>query len=351
MLDNPILNSVRDELLSEAKLSPGLLADLANLERYVAETYSARSFIELLQNADDAGAKRFLVLQDGDRLICANDGRPFSRQLSHESLGMDVPTPLVRIPHPLALPSDKQLAGKLAKIRAAGFSTIFIFGGIDRAKVEEEFVLFDAEYLLFLRNITEATLTGTKERRYSCSREALHDHCRGVQIVSDDRRSDWQIHSFARCDIAYSLLDGSPVPLNPSSALVHAFLPTLEQTGLGIRINADFSTDPSRTRIVFDDFTGECVASAADAVANLFREAIQKNPADNNTALCLAPTFDLATLAFQKRTLRTELIERVRDRLAVLKEQLLLPPPWLNALAEAWAKFVLKPRRNRYHAA
>ena len=50
-----MLNAVRDELLKEAKNSPGLLADLANLERYVAETYSARSFIELLQNADDAG--------------------------------------------------------------------------------------------------------------------------------------------------------------------------------------------------------------------------------------------------------------------------------------------------------
>ena len=191
--------------------------------------------------------------------------------------------------------------------------------------------MFDAEYLLFLRNITEATLTGSKERRYLCSRETLHDHCRGVQIVSDDRRSDWQIHSFARCDIAFSLLDGKPVPLNPSSALVHAFLPTLEQTGLGIRINADFSTDPSRTRIVFDDFTGECVASAADAVANLFREAIQKPPMDSDIALCLAPTFDLATLAFQKRTLRTELIESVRDRLAILKEQFLVPPTWLNA--------------------
>lgn len=380
MQDNQILRSVRDELLSEARLSPGLLADLANLERYVAETYSARSFIELLQNADDAGAKRFVVMQDGGRLICANDGRPFSRndfyslcrsassdkkrgqsigyrgigfksvvgmvsevhllseslsatfsrQLSHKSLGMDAPTPLVRIPHPLALPSDKQLAEKLEKIRAAGYSTIFIFGGIDRAKVEEEFVLFDAEYLLFLRNITEATLTSSRERRYSCSRETLHDHCRGVQIDSDDRRSDWQIHSFARCDIAFSLLDGKHVPLNPSSALVHAFLPTLEQTGLGIRINADFSTDPSRTRIVFDDFTSECVASAADAVTNLFRDAIQKNPIDSDTALCLAPTFDLATLAFQKRTFRTELIERLRDRLVVLKEQFLVPPTWLN---------------------
>lgn len=381
MLDNLILDSVRDELLTEAKRSPGLLADLANLERYVAETYSARSFIELLQNADDAGAKRFIVIQHGDRLICANDGRPFSRNdfyslcrsassdkkrgqsigyrgigfksvvgmvnevhllseslgatfsrhLTHESLGIDVPTPLVRIPHPLALALDKGLDKKIAEIRAAGFSTIFVFGGIDQSKIEEEFALFDAEYLLFLRNITEATLSSSKARIYSCSREALHDHCRGVQIISEDRRSTWQIHSYDRCDIAFSLVDGKPVPLNSSSALVHAFLPTLEQTGLGVRINADFSTDPSRTRIVFDDFTNECIANAADAVANLLRDAIRKAPMDSETALCLAPTFDLATLAFQKRTLRTELIGRIRDRLSDLKDILLIPPQWLNA--------------------
>lgn len=380
-MEESILNSVRLELLSEAQRSPGLLTDLANLERYIAETYSARSFIELLQNADDAKAKRFLIAYEGDWLVCANDGQPFShndfyslcrsafsdkkrgqsigyrgigfksvvgmanevhliseslgatfsRQLTHESLGIDVPTPLVRIPHPLVLPSDKQLNEGLASIRAAGFATIFVFGGIDRAKVEEEFALFDADYLLFLRNITEATLSGAKERRFSCSRKELQEHCRHVQIVSDDRNADWKIHSFDRCNIAFSLVDGKPVPLNSSAALVHAFLPTLEQTGLGIRLNADFSTDPSRTRIVFDEYTNECITSAAGAVANLFSEAIQKDPIDCDIAACLAPTFDLTTLAFQKRTLRTELIGHVRDHLATLKEHFYVPPSWLNA--------------------
>jgi hypothetical protein len=379
--DNKILYSVRDELLSEAQKSPGLLSDLANLERYVAESYSARSFIELLQNADDAGAKRFVVIQDGDRLICANDGRAFtrndfyslcrsassdkkrgqsigyrgigfksvvgmvsevhllsetltatfSRQLTHESLGVDVPTPLVRIPHPLALVIDAGLEKTIAEIQSAGFSTLFIFCGIDRSKVEEEFALFDAEYLLFLRNITEAKLIGTKAHTYLCSREALHDHCRRIEIVSDDRRSAWQVHSYGKCDIAFSLADGKPVPLNSSSALVHAFLPTLEQTGLGVRINADFSTDPSRTRIVFDDFTGECVTSAADAVATLLRDALQKMPMDSDVAMCLVPTFDLATLPFQKRTFRTEFVARVRERLSDLKDDFLVPPQWLNS--------------------
>lgn len=144
-MDESILNSVRLELLAEAQRSPGLLTDLANLERYIAETYSARSFIELLQNADDAKATRFLISQEGDWLLCANDGQSFSRndfyslcrsafsdkkrgqtigyrgigfksvvgmvnevhlisgalgatfsrQLTHESLGINVPTPLV----------------------------------------------------------------------------------------------------------------------------------------------------------------------------------------------------------------------------------------------------------------
>jgi hypothetical protein len=73
-----MLQAVRQELLAEAQHSPGLLTDLANLERYVAETYSARSFIELLQNADDAQAQRVYFAKEGSWLICANDGLSFS---------------------------------------------------------------------------------------------------------------------------------------------------------------------------------------------------------------------------------------------------------------------------------
>ncbi len=53
-----MLDAVRDELLREAVASPQMLQDLAGLERYVAQTYATRSFVELIQNADDAGAER-----------------------------------------------------------------------------------------------------------------------------------------------------------------------------------------------------------------------------------------------------------------------------------------------------
>ncbi len=203
--------SVREELLGEALSSPGLLADLANLERYVAETYSARSFIELLQNADDAAATRFEVKRHGEWLICANNGRAFSRQdfyslcrsassakqrgqtigyrgigfksvvgvassvhllsgelkatfsreITRASLGVHTPTPLVRIPHPLSLDCNETVLETVQELEKSGYTTIFVLGGLDADRVQDEFDQFDADYLLFLRHIQEAVLTST----------------------------------------------------------------------------------------------------------------------------------------------------------------------------------------------
>lgn len=69
---------IRQNLLSEAIASPNLLSDLAGLEAYVAESYNNRSFIELLQNADDAGATEFYIECIDNCLIVANNGRDFS---------------------------------------------------------------------------------------------------------------------------------------------------------------------------------------------------------------------------------------------------------------------------------
>lgn len=384
-----IFTSVREELLGEARRSPGLLSDLANLERYVAETYSARSFIELLQNADDAQAKRFLVTRLNEYLICANNGLAFtrrdfyslcrsassgkqrgqtigyrgigfksvvsvaesvhllsgplrgtfSRELTKSCLGSDMPTPLVRIPHPLALAPDDSVLETVKQLEQAGYTTIFVLGGLDAARVQDEFDQFDADYLLFLRHVCEATLVGSKQSSYRCDRPAASATERKVHIVGPDRRSSWMIERLGGCDIAFSLVDGKPVPLNGTDAFAHAFLPTLETTGFGIRINADFSTDPSRTRIIFDDATLACIDDAANAIAAKISEIALSPNCDSNLLTCLTPTADLATLALQKRSFRTELISQVKNRLNDLKDKITLAPAWLNPLdAQTLAK-------------
>ena len=58
--------------------APRLFKDLAKVESYIAESYKTRAFIELIQNADDAGASVFGIHQLDGGLIAGNDGRPFS---------------------------------------------------------------------------------------------------------------------------------------------------------------------------------------------------------------------------------------------------------------------------------
>lgn len=375
-----ILVSVRQELLGEAQRSPGLLSDLANLERYVAETYSARSFIELLQNADDAKAGRFLVTRHGDYLVCANDGLSFSRQdfhslcrsassekqrgqtigyrgigfksvvgvaksvhlisgalratfsreLTNAALGSSMSTPLVRIPHPLALAIDDSVLETVKRLEHTGYKTIFVLGGLAAERVRDEFDEFDADYLLFLRHIDDAVLEGTELRRFQCERRTIDAATREISISGPDRRSAWRIRHGGQCDLAFSLIDGKPVPLNPVAAIAHAFLPTLESTGFGVRINADFSTDPSRTRIVFDDATLACIEDAAEAIATQISQSIRASEQDASLLACLTPTLDLATLSLQKRSFRTELIARVKHRLDHLRDEVCIAPSWLN---------------------
>ena len=69
---------IQQQFIQEATHSPLLLSDLASMETYIAESYRDRSFIELLQNADDANSKRFIIKRTGHFLIVANDGRLFT---------------------------------------------------------------------------------------------------------------------------------------------------------------------------------------------------------------------------------------------------------------------------------
>ena len=72
------LEAVRDSFIAEAVSAPRLFSDLAQMEQYIAESYKSRSFIELIQNADDAHATRFGIHQLGPDILVGNNGHPFT---------------------------------------------------------------------------------------------------------------------------------------------------------------------------------------------------------------------------------------------------------------------------------
>ena len=73
-----IILDLQKEFLSEAINAPKLFRDLGKVEQYIAESYKTRSFIELIQNADDANSSVFGIYSIDDMLVVANNGRAFT---------------------------------------------------------------------------------------------------------------------------------------------------------------------------------------------------------------------------------------------------------------------------------
>lgn len=73
-----IITQISDGFIQEALSSPRMFEDLAAMEKYMSESYDGRTFIELMQNADDANSERIKAFNVENTLIVANDGRPFN---------------------------------------------------------------------------------------------------------------------------------------------------------------------------------------------------------------------------------------------------------------------------------
>lgn len=71
------VEKISKDFISEAVASPNLLADMAAMEKYMAESYSGRVFVELLQNADDCKSTKIYVKEVAGNILFANNGRPF----------------------------------------------------------------------------------------------------------------------------------------------------------------------------------------------------------------------------------------------------------------------------------
>lgn len=376
-----MLHQIRDELLTEAASSPAMLTDIAGLERYVSESYSNRAFIELLQNADDAKSSKVTFIQGGDWVLVANSGRPFSeqdfrsicrsasskksrgesigyrgigfksvvgissqvhlisgelsatfdRELTRAALGTeDLPVPLVRIPHPLSL-NDPDLIRRVSSLEKEGFRTFFILAGIDSIQVENEFEKFDSDHLLFLKSVEQVRTSSARDEVFSCRRSAPRDGVVELVTTSPSSQETWRVVSRDAVSVAVATEAGSAVPLERSQSLVHAFLPTQEETGIPARINGDFSTDPSRTRVVLDQDTDAQLDSVASLINSMISTASPPSATvDPHLIACLTPYVDDITLQFERSSFRVALATKLRSHLSPMKDRLTLGPAWLN---------------------
>lgn len=377
------IESVRESLLKEAKLSPNLLSDLAGLENYIAESYHNRSFIELLQNADDAKATRFKILKHENYLFVANNGRVFnqedleslcrsasSNKVRGESIGYrgigfksvvgfskeifvisgelelifskertlnEIPqasrVPLIRIPHKLNGQDKILFQPLLEQFKSDGFTTVFIFSGVTASEIEFEFEAFENNCLIFLKNISQTELCfNGKPVITKINKETIKEN--EIYITFENSTdSKWLVSNTDQISVAFSIRDNQIIKLPESEALVHAFLPTEDQSGFGILVNGNFDTDPSRRHVIFDEASLNSIKNCSNYILSTLEKSLNTPINSHNLALvrALIPYSDPRVLQFKKSSFIKLLLDELKNAKSAFFSNLKLCPVWLNS--------------------
>lgn len=401
-----IIQQVSNSFLEEAQASPRMLEDLASMEKYMSESYDGRTFIELLQNADDAGAKTVCVSEIGDAVIVANDGRAFnendiisicrsgasskrrgnsigyrgvgfksatvisteiviyssdvyftfSKTLCAETLSVSCDkVPTVRIPFIYEddkLPSN--IKNELFRLKMAGFNTSFVFLKANINKFLTELKGFDSSWLLFLKNVVHVDIN-MKDVEQKCSliRKDESD-CEKIVTIKESNKSWYIIHDG---DIAVAFLFDfhkglAPCPVD--EAVLHCFLPMIDKTGFAFKINADFSTDPSRKHLIQDELTKLAFSKAAKLLANFIENIFTRKDDRLYGILGLIGnhvSLTTASIEFENE-LVTELAWRewilLEDGSCVKAKEVKLLPGWMSERERKEILEAIPSFRNKY---
>ncbi|MDD6881029.1 MAG: ATP-binding protein [Firmicutes bacterium] len=330
------------------------------MEKYMSESYDGRTFVELIQNADDAQSSAVRVFSVDDTLIVANTGRPFneadimaicrsgssnkqrgtsigyrgvgfksattisseiviysggayftfSKELCAKTLGKTVDrVPTVRIPFPY---EEKHLSAKVSSAiegaEADGFTTFFIFLHANIRKFITELEGFNSGWLLFLKNISKVELD-LLDIRKTCkvSRKTISEQDSLVKIIGG--KEQWYIVTDGAVSLAFKYDERGIVPCSSNDSSFHCFLPTMDKTGYPFKVNADFSTDPSRKHLILDDMTKQ----ALERITRLYASFVTRVMISKDEKLLVAATLINSPLSLSE--LASELEKGILQKL------------------------------------
>lgn len=323
------INKLICSFVEEAMAAPNLFEDLSKVEEYIAETYKNRSFIELIQNADDAESTSFGIHKTSFGFVVCNNGRPFnnsdleaicrsgssnkqrggntigfrgigfksvvglakqivllsgdyqicfdknrSKQLLHTEN-----TPVVRIPHITDILTTLYSEEIDLLKRKYDYTTIFAFIDIDLSVLNSEVSRFDYSCLLFLNHILNVNIeTEQKTSFIRLVRENVNVNQFKIKAKENDNIiAEWILfrsEQSAKDIVAFKFKDNSIVPAIGSESVMHSFMPSIEFTGAFLKINGDFSTDPSRKSIDLDTYSKTAIENCANIVAVLIKNVL-----------------------------------------------------------------------------
>lgn len=316
------LEQLQNDFLQEAKSAPRLFIDLAKVEQYIAESYKTRALIELIQNADDAHSTIFGLHNFEDGFIVGNNGIEFTiddvealcrsgssnkrrggntigyrgigfksvvnlakqifvfsggfnfyfeKSVTQQTLHSDSNVPLIRVPH-LLNENHELLKTEVNTLKDKfNYKTVFIFKNILEEISLEELSEFDRSSLLFLNNLHKVqidfkNITRNIDLKYINPKQGVT-----INITEGENKDEWEVEvskSNKIDSVAFKKINSIIVPALPKESVIHSFTPTYESSGAFIKINGDFTTDPSRKIVDLDELSKASFDNAICIISN-----------------------------------------------------------------------------------
>lgn len=382
------VEKISKEFIAEAVASPNLLADMAAMEKYMAESYSGRFFVELLQNADDCKSTKIIVKEVAGDILFANNGRPFdendviaisrsgssskkrgetigyrgvgfksstylteeiiiysdktyftfSKKLCAEKIGMPVNgIPMIRIPL-LIDDVDRELKAEIRDLEGKGYNTVFVFRKAKILEFLEEVKQVDSGMFIFLNNIEECRI----EMSYFANLITLQRRPAGQGQIVEFRNEDnnaWYIlkNKSSALGLKLDTKNNRIIACSEREQLYHSYLPTFDKMLFPIKVNADFSTDPSRKHLSVDEKTESAIKTIAEDLAFLIKNALYFDSSidlgDLFTILNSQSGFSRSN-SLLKQQLKSRILEtvtlRLRNGTTIPVDKYKLLPDWLD---------------------
>ena len=382
-----LIKKISDAFIGEAIASPALLADMAKMEKYMAESYSGRVFIELLQNADDCNSTKIFISELNGNIIFANNGRPFdendvmaicrsgnSNKKRGETIGyrgvgfksttyltdeiliysdkacftfskkicsqkLSIPEeniPMIRVPL-LVETIDNGILAKMQELEQQGYKTVFVFKDAKIKEFIEELDQVDNGMFIFLNNIEECRIQiGAFSKNISLSRETDKGGCL-VRFLGESTDA-WYVVPYKNTSLGFKYDIGNKkiVACDESEQVYHSYLPTYDKVLFPIKINADFSTDPSRKHITVDSKTEMALADIAENILNIvnsvFDDSNEIDFSEFFSILCSNSGFSKCN-SYLKQQIKIHLsgvVLKLRSEKAIQIDEYKLLPDWLD---------------------
>ncbi|MBR1467069.1 MAG: DUF3883 domain-containing protein [Bacteroidaceae bacterium] len=189
---------------------------------------------------------------------------------------------------------------------------------------------------MFLKSIQVIKILLSKKVTANIAVVDENEKGRFLRVSTTDAISNWFVCSDSNCSIAFSMNNGKVARLPKNEAVIHAFLPTEDSCGLGVVVNGDFSTDPSRRHLIMDETTINVISNLARLYASLLKYALANK--DRNIVDALMPYFDLKLIQLMKQSFEREFAKKIKEAFGKELSNIRLAPSWLNA--EDFAKIM-----------